>query len=236
METEDKIIIKELSFAYRRRPVLDRVAAAIPASMITAIVGPSGQGKSTLLMTLNRLWEEIPGAQASGSIKIRFNRDWIEINSPKVDPPWLRARVGMVFQAPNPLPASIYKNMAFPLKIAGVKNRKEVDERVEKALRQAFLWTEVKDRLTDDARTLSGGQQQRLCIARALILEPEILLLDEPTSSLDAEAGAVIEDLLSELKSDCTLVMVSHYQEQVRRIADRVFRLENGILKPADMP
>ncbi len=234
METGNKIIIENLSFCYRQRQVLANISAAIPAAAITAVVGPSGQGKSTLLMALNRLWEEVPGAAASGSVKIRFGQDWLEINAPGIDLPWLRRRVGMVFQAPNPLPASIYKNMAFPLKIAGTREKEEVDERVERALRQAFLWREVRDRLDHDARTLSGGQQQRLCIARALVLEPEILLLDEPTSSLDAEAGTVIEGLLTDLKQSRTLVVVSHYQEQVQRLADRVFRLEKGRLFPVD--
>ncbi len=232
MENGNKIIIEKLSFFYRQRQVLADISAAIPAAAITAVIGPSGQGKSTLLTALNRLWEEIPGAAATGTIRIHFEDGWQDVNDPDIDLPWLRSRVGMVFQAPNPLPVSISKNMAFPLKIAGIKEKKEVDERVERALRQAFLWPEVKDRLDHDARTLSGGQQQRLCIARALILEPEILLLDEPTSSLDAEAGAVIEKLLTSLKKSCTLVVVSHYQEQVRRIADRVFRLEKGNLQP----
>ena len=137
----------------------------------------------------------------------------------------------MVFQSPNPLSMSIYKNMAFPLKIAGIKDKKEVEERVEKTLRQAFLWKEVHDRLTSDARNLSGGQQQRLCIARALILEPEILLLDEPTSFLDVKAGQVIEKLLISLKKTCTILVVSHYRKQAQRIVDRILKLENGRLQ-----
>ncbi len=164
-------------------------------------------------------------------VRIKFNDRWQNISDPEISLPWLRRRVGMVFQSPNPLPMSIYKNMAFPLKIAGIKDKERVDERIEKALQQAFLWDEVCNRLDHDARNLSGGQQQRLCIARALILEPEILLLDEPTSSLDAEASKVIEELLSRLKETCTLLVVSHYQEQVQRIADRILMLENGRLK-----
>ena len=232
MNADAKIIIENLSFFYRRRQVLTDISAVFPAAAITAVTGPSGQGKSTLLTTLNRLWEEIPGAAATGIVRMQFEDGWRDVNAPDIDLPWLRRRVGMVFQAPNPLPASVYKNMAFPLRIAGVSNKREVEARVEDALRQAFLWREVKDRLNHDARTLSGGQQQRLCIARALILEPEILLLDEPTSSLDAEAGRVIEELLTSLKESRTLVVVSHYQEQVKRIADRVFRLEKGSLQP----
>ena len=231
MNAENKIIIENLSFFYHRQQVLNQISTAIPVAAITAIIGPSGQGKSTLLMTLNRLWEDIPGASVTGNIKIKFNDRWQDINDPEISLPWLRRRVGMVFQSPNPLPMSIYKNMAFPLKIAGIKDKKKVDERIEKALRQAFLWDEVFNRLDHDARNLSGGQQQRLCIARALILEPEILLLDEPTSSLDAEASKVIEELLDSLKKTCTLLVVSHYQEQVQRIADRILKLENGQLK-----
>jgi len=231
MNAENKIIIENLSFYYHHQQVLNQISTTIPVAAITAIIGPSGQGKSTLLMTLNRLWEDIPGASVTGNIKIKFNDRWQDINDPEISLPWLRRRVGMVFQSPNPLPMSIYKNMAFPLKIAGIKDKKKVDERIEKALRQAFLWDEVFNRLDHDARNLSGGQQQRLCIARALILEPEILLLDEPTSSLDAEASKVIEELLDSLKKTCTLLVVSHYQEQVQRIADRILKLENGQLK-----
>jgi len=231
MNTENKIIIENLSFFYHRQQILDQISAVIPAAAITAIIGPSGQGKSTLLTALNRLWEDIPGASVTGSIKIKFSGRWQDINAPEISLPWLRRRVGMVFQSPNPLPMSIYKNMAFPLKIAGIKDKKKVDERIERALKQAFLWVEVRDRLDHDAGNLSGGQQQRLCIARALILEPEILLLDEPTSSLDAEAGKVIEELLINLKKTCTILVVSHYREQVQRIADQIFKLENGQLK-----
>jgi phosphate transport system ATP-binding protein len=136
----------------------------------------------------------------------------------------------MVFQVPNPLPMSIYKNVAFPLKLTGMKNKNMISGKVETALKRAFLWEEVKDRLTDNAFSLSGGQQQRLCIARALILEPEILLLDEPTSSLDASAGAVIEELMLSLKDRCTLLIVSHYLDQVKRIADTAMELSDGKL------
>ncbi len=211
--------------------MLAGVSAAFPARAISAVVGPSGQGKSTLLLALNRLWEEIPGARAEGSVRLRLASGWVEVNAPGLDLPALRRRVGLVFQAPNPLPMSIFKNLAFPLKIAGLRDRGEIAARVETALRQAFLWSEVADRLADDARTLSGGQQQRLCIARALVLEPEILLLDEPTSSLDQQAGRVIEELLAELKKQLTLVLVSHSREQVARLADKVFRLAEGRLE-----
>jgi phosphate transport system ATP-binding protein len=142
----------------------------------------------------------------------------------------LRRKVGMAFQNPNPLPMSIYKNVAFPLKLAGEKEKQKMENKVQTALAWAFLWEEVKDRLSADARTLSGGQQQRLCIARALILKPEVLLLDEPTASLDTKAAEVIEDLISNLKSHCTILMVSHYLDQVQRVADDVMELVGGSL------
>jgi len=143
----------------------------------------------------------------------------------------LRKRVGMVFQDPNPLPMSIFKNVAFPLKLAGLRNRQQMEARVHDALVQAFLWDEVKDRLDTDARLLSGGQQQRLCIARALINSPEVLLLDEPTASLDARACEVVETLLHRLKSNCTLLLVTHYMDQVHRVADCVMEMNQGRLR-----
>jgi len=199
---------------------------------ITAIVGPSGVGKSTLLMTLNRLWESIPSAKMKGKVEVKFDGRFCDIYDRSFSLPQLRRLVGMVFQVPNPLPMSIYKNIAFPLKLAGYKDKGLIGHRVEQALKRAYLWNEVKDRLTEDALALSGGQQQRLCIARALVLEPEILLLDEPTSSLDAKAGAVIEELLASLKDHCTLLVVSHYLDQVKRIADTVVELSNGRFVP----
>jgi len=227
---KDGIRIENLSFYYGERRVLDRVAAAFPARAVSAVVGPSGQGKSTLLLAVNRIWEEIPGARAEGSVRIRLAGGELEVNDPGIDLPAMRRRVGLVFQAPNPLPMSIFRNLAFPLKVAGIRNKTEVASRVEKALKQAFLWDEVAGRLAEDARKLSGGQQQRLCIARALVLEPEILLLDEPTSSLDAAAAGIIEELISGLGKRLTLLLVSHSEDQVARLADKVFRLENGRL------
>lgn len=219
MENQTKIEIDRLCFHYGRLQVLHNVTARFRENTITAIVGPSGQGKSTFLKTLNRLWEGTPDARLSGSIRIRFDGKFCDIYHPEFSVARLRRKVGLVFQQPNPLPMSIYKNVAFPLKLAGV-NIKQAAGRVEQALKDGFLWDEVKDRLSADARLLSGGQQQRLCIARALILEPEVLLLDEPTSSLDERAGMVIEDLLCNLKSRCTLLVVSHHRDQVKRIAD----------------
>ncbi len=225
-----KIKIDRLSFYYNGRQVLRDISVRIPEHSIMAIVGPSGQGKSTFLMTLNRLWETIPGTRVDGKVEIRFGDEFHNIYEKCYPLTRLRRSVGMVFQTPNPLPMSIFKNIAFPLKLAGFGDKKQIAGRVETALKRTFLWEEVKDRLNDDARELSGGQQQRLCIARALILEPEILLLDEPTSSLDARSGEVIEALLLSIKDRCTLLMVSHYMDQVKRVADTVMELSNGQL------
>jgi phosphate transport system ATP-binding protein len=228
---QTKIELGDLSFFYGRRRILDRITCGFRENALTAIVGPSGQGKSTLLTVVNRLWEEIPGARVDGRVEIRLEGRRVAVN-PKGAYPLerLRRKVGMVFQDPNPLPMSVFKNVAFPLKLAGETERSTVAANVREALSRAFLWEEVKDRLDDDARTLSGGQQQRLCIARALVLQPEVLLLDEPTASLDARAGGVIEDLLISLKPHCTLLVVSHYMEQVQRVADAVVELVDGRL------
>jgi phosphate transport system ATP-binding protein len=229
MDDGIKIRLTDLSFYYGERCVLSGINGGFAEGAVTAIVGPSGQGKSTLLTAVNRLWEEIPAARMQGTVSIRFDDGMVDIHN-GYPVHRLRQKVGMVFQEPNPLPMSIYKNVAFPLKLAGRKVKDEIDAKVRTALAQAFLWDEVKDRLNADARTLSGGQQQRLCIARALILHPEVLLLDEPTASLDAKAAGVIEDLLSSLKSRCTILMVSHYMEQVQRMADCVMELAGGCL------
>jgi phosphate transport system ATP-binding protein len=177
------------------------------------------------------LWEEIPGTHLKGEVKIRLDRQWTDVYGDDYPIDRLRRKVGMVFQDPNPLPMSIYKNVAFPLKLAGIKEKPIIEAKVCDVLQQAFLWEEVKDRLGADARTLSGGQQQRLCIARTLITKPEILLLDEPTASLDAKACGVIENLLQTLKPHCTIIMVSHYMDQVHRVADCVMELAQGGLR-----
>ncbi len=231
-ESDIAIRVRNLCFDYAQRRVLNDINIDIPQNAISAIIGPSGQGKSSFLFAINRLWEEIPGAKVTGRVHIRFDNQLKDIDSPDCDLYDLRRHVGLVFQTPNPLPMSIWKNIAFPLRLAGIKNRTEIEGRVEAALKQAFLWDEVQNRLRDDARHLSGGQQQRLCIARALILEPNILLLDEPTSSLDPRACETIERLLLELKTSRTLMMVSHYQDQVRRIASHTFQLADGTLQP----
>jgi len=225
------IRIKDLYFYYQNTMILEKIRVEFEKNTITAIAGPSGQGKSSFLMCLNRLWENIEGARASGKIEIDFGKGFENIYDKSCSLPLLRRRVGMVFQTPNPLPATIHKNMAFPLKLAGLKNKSEISEKIHKALCNTFLWDEVKDRLDSDARSLSGGQQQRLCMARALILEPEILLLDEPTSSLDETSASVIEQLLTKLKTECTIIMVSHYMDQVKRIADNKMVMKDRQLK-----
>jgi len=223
-----KIRVTDLSFFYREREVLKKVNAGFAESKITALIGPSGAGKSTFLITLNRLWESIPEARMNGKVEIKFSGMYRNIYDKSFPVPTLRRRVGMVFQTPNPLPMSIYRNIAFPLKLAGEKDRRIINQKVEEALDRAYLWEEVKDRLNEDALNLSGGQQQRLCIARALVMEPEVLLLDEPTSSLDDSAGRVIEDLILSLKEKLTILVVSHYLEQVKRLADKSIRFSEG--------
>ena len=225
---QTKIKIEHLGFYYNAHPVLKNISMQIVENTITAVTGPSGQGKSTLLFTLNRLWETIEGARVTGRIEILFGERFQNIYDPGFRVSELRRLVGMVFQMPNPLPMSIYKNMAFPLKLKGEDKQPDTLFRVETALKRCFLWEEVKDRLNEDARTLSGGQQQRLCIARALILNPQVLLLDEPTSSLDDTACNMIEELLVDVKKECTILLVSHYLDQVKRIADTGMRLSKG--------
>lgn len=223
-----KIRVTDLTFSYRGRRILDGITEQFTEFAVTAIVGPSGVGKSTFLMTLNRLWENIPQAQMSGTVEMKFDGQFRDIHNPSFSPSRLRRLVGTVFQKPNPLPMSIFRNVAFPLTLSGEKNKRLIAERVEEALRKAYLWEEVKDRLNQSALALSGGQQQRLCIARSLVLEPQVLLLDEPTSSLDERAAAVIEDLILHLKERITILAVSHYLDQVKRIADRVVKFSGG--------
>ena len=231
METKDKIIIDGVSFFYGSNRVIDNVNAKFKAHTLTAITGPSGQGKSTLLGMFNGMWNDTPGARCTGKIQIRLGGRWISPLKKEIPMPLLRRKVAMIFQEPNPLPMSIAKNMAFPLKLAGIRDKNTVKEKVQRALEQSFLWAEVKERLEESALNLSGGQKQRLCIARALVLGPEVLLCDEPTSSLDSQAAGVIEELLVSLKANCTLLVVSHYMDQVRRIGDQVMALEDHGLK-----
>ncbi|MBE0583064.1 MAG: ATP-binding cassette domain-containing protein [Desulfofustis sp.] len=230
MASASKIITRSLAFSYDNKTLFDSIDLDLPEHCIAAVTGPSGAGKSTFLTVFNRLWQESGGGSVSGTVLLRFTDGLVDIYREQLPVSELRRRVGMVFQKPNPLPMSIHKNVVFPLRLAGRGKRGEMDHLVETALRKAHLFEEVKDRLHADARALSGGQQQRLCIARALMLEPEIVLLDEPTSSLDARSCGKIEELLDDLKQSCTVLMVSHYQDQVRRVADLVFEMTEQTL------
>ncbi len=198
--------------------VLKGITLAIAPQEVTAIIGPSGCGKSTFIRCLNRLHEVTPGARVSGTALL----DGENIYGPSIDPATIRRRVGMVFQKPNPFPTmSVYDNVAAGLKLGGIRRRDILDERVERALKQAVLWDEVKDALHKSGMSLSGGQQQRLCIARALAVDPEVLLLDEPTSALDPIATGRIEELLRELRESYTIVIVTHNMQQAARISDK---------------
>ncbi|MEA3546935.1 MAG: ATP-binding cassette domain-containing protein [Thermodesulfobacteriota bacterium] len=230
MKKSVKITVSSLSFSYHDRKILRNISTTFTEQTITAIIGPSGIGKSTLLCCLNRLWENIPGSRMSGRVQIKLKGRQHDIYDKSYPVSQLRRQVGMVFQNPNPLPMSIKRNIAFPLKLAGEKNRALIEDKIEESLKAVTLWNEVRDRLDSNALSLSGGQQQRLCLARALILDPEILLLDEPTSSLDSRSSLQIEELLLNLKKRCTLLVVSHYRDQVKRIADDVVELAGGKL------
>jgi phosphate transport system ATP-binding protein len=211
------IDVNQLDFAYGTHQVLYEIDLKIPPRAVTAFIGPSGCGKTTLLRCFNRMNDLVDGARITrGSIVIE-GRD---VNAPSVDVVELRRRIGMVFQKSNPFPKSIYDNIAYGLRIAGVTKRSRINEAVEKSLRAAALWDEVKDRLDRSAYGLSGGQQQRLCIARALAVEPEIVLMDEPCSALDPIATAKIEDLIRILKNDYTIVIVTHNMQQAGRCSD----------------
>ncbi|MEP6956702.1 MAG: phosphate ABC transporter ATP-binding protein PstB, partial [Chthoniobacterales bacterium] len=214
---QNVIEIEHLDFAYGTNQVLHDVTLGIPGRAVTAFIGPSGCGKTTLLRCLNRMNDLVDSAHiARGSIRI----DGVDINRPGLDVVDLRRRVGMVFQKSNPFPKSIYDNIAFGLRIAGITKRARIDEAVEKSLRAAALWDEVKDRLHVSGYGLSGGQQQRLCIARALAVEPEIVLMDEPCSALDPIATAKVEELIHQLKTRYTIVIVTHNMQQAGRVSD----------------
>ena len=210
------IQVTNLSLNYHNRPAFKDVSLTIHQGCLTAIVGPSGTGKTSFLMCLNRLTDLIPGCQVSGQVHLE---DW-NLLSPAIDALQLRRRVGMIFQKPNPFPMSIYKNLEFPLKEHGLTGPHIRQERIQKALMDVGLWNEVKDRLGASALSLSGGQQQRLCIARALVLSPDVLLMDEPCSALDPLSSGVVEDLVFSLRGEYTVVIVTHNLAQARRIAD----------------
>ena len=214
---QDKIVIEHLNLWYGSFQALKDINLRLPANEITAFIGPSGCGKSTLLKSLNRMNDLVEGCRIEGTVTL----DGEDIFSRKMDVNLLRKRVGLVFQKPNPFPMSIYDNVAYGPRTHGIRSRVKLDEIVEKSLRGAAIWDEVKDRLKKSALGMSGGQQQRLCIARALAVEPEVLLMDEPTSALDPISTSRIEELAMELKKDYTIVMVTHNMQQAARISDK---------------
>ncbi|MCH4007419.1 MAG: phosphate ABC transporter ATP-binding protein PstB [Eubacterium sp.] len=214
---KDKVVVDHMDLYYDDFHALKDINLKMPEKEITAFIGPSGCGKSTLLKSLNRMNDLVEGCKITGKITI----DGKDIYDKKVDVNQLRKRVGMVFQQPNPFDMSIYDNVAYGPRIHGIRNRSQLDQIVEKSLRGAGLWDEVKDRLKRNAIGVSGGQQQRICIARALAVEPDILLMDEPTSALDPISTAAIEDLAMELKENYTIVIVTHNMQQAVRISDR---------------
>ena len=214
--SKNALELRNLSFFYGKFQGLRNVSLDIAEHKVTAFIGPSGCGKSTLLRTLNRMYSLYPGQRAEGSISF-YGQDILD---PKQDINLLRARIGMVFQKPTPFPMSIYDNIAFGVKLFESLNSSDMDDRVEWALRKAALWNEVKDKLQQSGSGLSGGQQQRLCIARGIAIKPEVLLLDEPCSALDPISTAKIEELIAELKSDYTVVIVTHNMQQAARCSD----------------
>ncbi|HEX7191650.1 MAG TPA: phosphate ABC transporter ATP-binding protein PstB [Thermoanaerobaculia bacterium] len=212
-----KITVQNFNFFYGDAHVLHDINLEIPECRVTALIGPSGCGKSTFVRSINRMNDIIPEAHGEGTVEI----DGRNIYASGTDVVALRRRVGMVFQKSNPFPKSIYENVAYGLRIGGMRGRGQLNETVEKSLRRAALWDEVKDRLNESAFALSGGQQQRLCIARALAVDPEILLMDEPASALDPIATTKIEELIWELKANYTIVIVTHNMQQAARVSDR---------------
>jgi phosphate transport system ATP-binding protein len=226
MSQESKMVIKDFSFYYDSVPALQNINLNIQPKQIFTVFGPARSGKTTLLKSLNRLTDLVFGASHTGTIHL----DEMDIYDPKVDLTHLRRRIGMVFDLPTPLPMSIFDNIAYGPKLGGTNRRNRLNEIVEKALRSAVLWDEVKDRLHTSALRLSGGQQQRLCIARVLALEPEILLLDEPCSGLDPISTASIEETLFQLKKNYTIIIVPHNIQQASRVADRAGFFLNGDL------
>lgn len=211
-----KISVKNLSIYYGSFLALKDITLDIPEKSITAVIGPSGCGKSTFLRALNRMNELLPDVKTVGEVLL----DGQNIYSPDVDLVALRRKVGMVFQKPNPFPKSIFENVAFGLRIQGIKDREKIEEMVELSLRRAALWDEVKNKLNRSALELSGGQQQRLCIARVLAVQPEVILMDEPASALDPIATLRIEDLMRELREEFTIVIVTHNMQQAARVSD----------------
>ena len=225
------VVAGDFSVAYRSKPAVCNVSFAIPAGLVTAIIGPSGCGKSTFLRAINRMNDLIPGCTNTGLLAL----DGQDLHSADVDVVALRRHVGMVFQKPNPFPKSVFDNVAYGPRVFGIRDRRRLAEMVERSLRSAALWNEVKDRLNDNALGLSGGQQQRLCIARALAVEPEMLLMDEPCSALDPRSTARIEDLIAELLGKLTIVIVTHNMQQAARVSDLTAFFYEGVLVEFDV-
>jgi len=225
-ETESHLRAEDFSVFYGDNEAVKKVSPSIPARMVTAIIGPSGCGKSTFLRAVNRMNDLIPICHTKG--KLIFDGE--DVYGPGIDVVALRRRVGMVFQKPNPFPKSVFDNVAFGPRIHGIRGGSQLGELVEESLLRAALWEEVKDRLSENALGLSGGQQQRLCIARALAVNPEILLMDEPTSALDPRSTGRIEDLIEELSSRYTIIIVTHNMQQAARISDFTGFFYEGVL------
>ncbi len=229
LERPQKVVAAGVNFFYSQHQALHDVSLSVPQNCVTALIGPSGCGKSTFLRCLNRMNDMIEGTRIEGEILL----DGEDIYRPRTDVVQLRKRVGMVFQKSNPFPKSIYDNVAYGPRVAGVRNRAALDEIVEKSLRQAALWSEASDRLDQSALQLSGGQQQRLCIARALATDPDVLLMDEPASALDPKSTAHIEDLIFQLKDAYTIVIVTHNMQQAARVSDQTAFFYEGHLVEA---
>lgn len=225
------ITVKDMCLWYSQTQALKNININIEEKSITALIGPSGCGKSTFLKTLNRMNDLVPGVKITGDIRYRGK----DIFSPDTDVNELRREIGMVFQKPNPFPMSIYDNIAYGPRTHGIRSKAKLDEIVEKSLRDAAIWDEVKDRLKKSALGMSGGQQQRLCIARALAVDPEVILMDEPTSALDPISTSKIEDLAVELKKKYTIIMVTHNMQQAVRVSDKtVFFLLGEVIESGD--
>lgn len=225
-DEQTAIAIEDLNLYYGKMQALNDISMRIPKGQVTAFIGPSGCGKSTLLRCINRMNDLVEGCSVLGKVKLH-NKN---VYHPEVDVATLRRRVGMVFQRPNPFPKSIYENVVYGLRLQGIKNSRTLDDAVERSLRAAALWDEVKDRLHENAFGLSGGQQQRLVIARAIAIEPEVLLLDEPTSALDPISTLTIEELINDLKTKYTVVIVTHNMQQAARVSDHTAFIHMGKL------
>ncbi len=225
-DEQTAIAIEGLNLYYQSSQALNEISMRIPKGQVTAFIGPSGCGKSTLLRCINRMNDLVEGCRVEGKVKLHGKN----VYHPKVDVATLRRRVGMVFQRPNPFPKSIYENVVYGLRLQGINNSRDLNDAVERSLRAAALWDEVKDRLHENAFGLSGGQQQRLVIARAIAIEPEVLLLDEPTSALDPISTLTIEELINELKTQYTVVIVTHNMQQAARVSDHTAFIHMGKL------